>query len=340
MYIPKVILVTGGAGFIGSHVVDILVQNYPDYRIIVYDKLDYCASIENLNKSKDSITFVKGDIGSEDLIKHVLKEEKVDTVIHFAAQTHVDNSFGNSLQFTINNTLGTHVLLEACRESGIKRFINVSTDEVYGETSVGCETGLTEEALLYPTNPYSAAKAGAELLARSYMTSYGMPVIITRGNNVYGPRQFPEKLIPKTVCLLNKGSNVFIHGEGNAERSFLHVSDVARAFDIILHKGEVGSIYNIGTDIERSVKSVVEDIISVCQQSSDKIVHVKDRQFNDKRYYIDSKKLMSMGWKPEIDWDCGLKETVEWYRNKDNTSRWEEGELGHALKPHPDRKYG
>jgi dTDP-glucose 4,6-dehydratase len=199
-------------------------------------------------------------------------------------QTHVDNSFGNSLEFTMNNTFGTHVLLEASRKWGkIRRFINVSTDEVYGETSLGKDKGCDETTTLEPTNPYSAAKAGAEMMVRSYMTSYRLPCIITRGNNVYGPHQFPEKLIPKMTLLAHRGGDLPVHGQGKAVRSYLHVRDVARAFDTVLHKGIIGQVYNIGTQKERSVLEVVQAIATHLKVGADKIKHVEDRAFNDQR---------------------------------------------------------
>ena len=199
-YQPKSVLITGGAGFIASWVTIKLVQRYPECKVIVLDKLDYCATLNNLATVRDApnFKFVKGDIQSSDLITYILKQEEIDTVLHFAAQTHVDNSFGNSLSFTMNNVYGTHVLLECARLYGcVRRFINVSTDELYGESSLGKKEGLDEHSSLEPTNPYAAAKAGAEMMARAYHTSYKLPVIVTRGNNVYGPHQFPEKMIPK-----------------------------------------------------------------------------------------------------------------------------------------------
>jgi len=196
-YVPKNILITGGAGFIASHVVILMVKKYPQFKIVNFDRLDYCSCLENLDEIKDfpNYKFVKGNICSSDLVSYVLHAEEIDTIMHFAAQTHVDNSFGNSFQFTQNNILGTHVLLESAKVAGIKRFIHVSTDEVYGEQRLDQEA-MSEEQVLEPTNPYAATKAGAEFLAKSYHRSFGMPVIITRGNNVYGPHQFPEKIIP------------------------------------------------------------------------------------------------------------------------------------------------
>eukprot|EP00873_Tetraselmis_striata_P043823 jgi/Tetstr1/464087/TSEL_008892.t1 len=340
MHLPASVLITGGCGFIGSHVAEHLATRYPQYRIVVLDKLDSCASEDNLAAVRDRVKIVRGDIGSADLVRHVLRTEEVDTVLHFAAQTHVDNSFGNSLDFTVNNTLGTHVLLEACRaHGGIARFVNVSTDEVYGETSADADRGLTEEAPTLPTNPYSAAKAGAEMLALSYIKSYGMPIIVTRGNNVYGPRQFPEKLVPKLVCLLERGADAIIHGSGRAVRSFLHVDDVARAFDVILHRGQVGETYNIGTDDERTVLRVAEDVMAAMGvgAGAGRLRHVADRPFNDRRYFISSDKLRALGWRPEVAWSDGLARTVAWYRDAANLRRWDPTELSRAMKPHPDR---
>ena len=257
--------------------------------------------------------------------------------MHFAAQTHVDNSFGNSLAFTMNNTYGTHVLLEASRSYGkIRRFINVSTDEVYGETSLGSETGLDENSKMEPTNPYSAAKAGAEMLARAYITSYKMPIIITRGNNVYGPHQFPEKLIPKFTLLASRGMDLPIHGDGSARRSYLFVEDVARAFDCVLHKGQTGETYNIGTQKERTVLEVAQAIAKIFKLDSSKIKHVRDRAFNDPRYFICDQKLnKEMGWHEETEFEEGLQRTVDWYLYNGFSNYWKDAEVEQALCAHP-----
>lgn len=338
-YTPKNILITGGAGFIASHVAIRLVKNYGQYKVVVLDKLDYCATENNLKEIADYLNFkfVKGDLQSADLLSYVLSTEQIDTVMHFAAQTHVDNSFGNSLAFTMNNTYGTHVLLEACRMYGkIQRFINVSTDEVYGETSLGCEHGLDEESRLEPTNPYAAAKAGAEMMARAYFTSYKMPIIVTRGNNVYGPHQFPEKAIPKFTLLASRGDDIPIHGDGGATRSYLYVEDVAEAFDVVLHRGCVGEVYNIGTQKERTVLDVASDICKIFNLPQSKVVHVRDRAFNDRRYYICDSKLNQLGWKERTSWEEGLRKTVDWYLTNGFTDYWDNcGNVEAALAPHP-----
>ena len=295
-YKPKNILITGVAGFIGSHVAIHMIKNYPDYKIVVLDKLDYCSNLKNLLPvcSSPNFKFVKGDVASADLVNFLLVTENIDTIMYFAAQTHVDNSFGNSFEFTMNNVYGTHVLLEACKVTGgqIKRFIHVSTDEVYGETDADAVVGNHEAAQLLPTNPYAATKAGAEMLVMAYGRSYGLPVITTRGNNVYGPNQFPEKLIPKLILLDMRGKPLPIYGDGSNVRSFLYCEDVAEAFEVILHRGEVGHVYNIGTKRERTVLDVARDVCKHFELDSEKAVQfVVDRPFNDRRYFLDDAKL-------------------------------------------------
>ncbi|KAK9664377.1 hypothetical protein RND81_14G037200 [Saponaria officinalis] len=335
-YTPKNILITGAAGFIASHVANRLVRHYPDYKIIVLDKLDYCSNLKNLNPSRSSphFKFIKGDIASADLVNYILTTEGIDTIMHFAAQTHVDNSFGNSFEFTKNNIYGTHVLLEACKVTGqqIKRFIHVSTDEVYGETDEDAAIGNHEASQLLPTNPYSATKAGAEMLVMAYGRSYGLPVITTRGNNVYGPNQFPEKMIPKFMLLAMKGLPLPIHGDGSNVRSYLYCEDVAEAFETILHKGEVGHVYNIGTLKERRVLDVAKEICNLFSRNPDETIKfVENRPFNDQRYFLDDQKLKSLGWFERTSWKDGLIKTMEWYVK--NPDWW--GDVSGALVPHP-----
>eukprot|EP00904_Undaria_pinnatifida_P009244 jgi/Undpi1/544/HiC_scaffold_10.g04008.m1 len=335
-YIPQNILITGGAGFIASHVVILLVEKYPQYNIVNLDRLDYCACLENLDclKDKPNYKFVKGNICSSDLITYVLREEKIDTILHFAAQTHVDNSFGNSFQFTQNNIYGTHVLLESAKKVGIKRFVHVSTDEVYGEGEHDQEP-MFEDHVLEPTNPYAATKAGAEFIAKAYFRSFKLPVVITRGNNVYGPHQYPEKLIPKFINQLMRGKKLTVHGTGENTRNFLYVADVASAFDKILHQAVEGHIYNIGGSNEVSVLQVAKDLMKIFGKSNENESKLTefgdDRVFNDLRYTINNNKLEELGWKEETSWEKGLAETVAWY--KANTSRF--GDVEHCLVAHP-----
>merc|ERR1712070_638303 len=273
-----------------------------------------------------------------DIVNYVLKMEEIDTIMHFAAQTHVDNSFGNSFQFTQNNIFGTHVLLESAKIHGIKRFIHVSTDEVYGEGGE-TEDPMQEEHVLEPTNPYAATKAGAEFLVKSYHRSFGMPVIITRGNNVYGPHQFPEKLIPKFINQLQRGRAVTLHGTGKNTRNFLYVEDVARAFEKILFKGTVGSIYNIGGSNEVANIDIARTLIRLMgmeDRHESLISFVPDRPFNDLRYTIDCAKLAALGWKEEMPFEKGMQATVAWY--KDHQHRF--GDIEGALIAHPRQGLG
>lgn len=267
---------------------------------------------------------------------YLLRSENIDTIMNFAASTHVDYSFHSSMDFTANNVVGTHVLLEAAREyGGIKRFIHVSTDEVYGGEN---NFEIEEDAVLSPTNPYACTKAAAELICRGYAKSFGMPIIITRGNNVFGPRQFPDKLIAKTCCLLAKNSPAFIHGDGSHSRNYVYVSDIAEAFCVILHRGCIDSVYNVGSDTEKTNLEVVRDCIAAfgLRDPSNEnafITFAKDREMNDRRYRIDSSKLHELGWKVKVPWEEGIRRTVEWYRNKDNLRRWPHYESG--LTAHP-----
>ena len=274
----------------------------------------YCANesnvYENIRNDNDRYIFYKLNLSENDS-EFILQKHNVDTVIHFAAQSHVQNSFSDALQYTKDNVLGTHMLLEACRKYGkIEKFIHVSTDEVYGESMLNSEeTKKTEESVLCPTNPYAATKAGAELIAQSYYHSFKMPIIITRGNNVYGPNQYPEKLIPKFIKLLKEDKKVTIQGDGSNVRAFLHVDDVCSAFQLILEKGKIGEIYNIGSDEESelSVSEVAKLLIKEIKGIENYeawIEYIEDRPFNDKRYYISNKKVKDLGWEIKV----GLQE--------------------------------
>jgi dTDP-glucose 4,6-dehydratase len=309
------LLVTGGYGFIASNFINYYFVKNEDCKIINIDAMYYCANVENvLPEIRASPRYVEviGNIQSGDLLDHILKMYNVTHVIHFAAQSHVQNSFSDSLQYTRDNILGTHTLLESCRKLGqIELFIHVSTDEVYGESMLDSQEKMNESSLLCPTNPYAATKAGAEIIAMSYYHSFKMPIIITRGNNVYGPGQYPEKLIPRFIKLLKNGEKVTIQGDGSCTRNFLYVDDVVRAFDKILMRGEIGEIYNIGgaADTEYSVMEIAIILIGKIKGTDeiDKwITYVEDRPFNDKRYYIDNEKLLALGWDIKYTLDLGL----------------------------------
>lgn len=335
-YTPQNILITGGCGFIASHIVNAFVEKYPMYNIVNMDKLDECSSMKNcsVSEGKSNYKFVKGDIASADLVRYILENEKIDTIIHAAAQSHVDNSFGNSLSFTQNNVLGTHVLLETAKTVGIKRFIHVSTDEVYGSCD---DVRRTEESVLDPSNPYAASKAAAENIVKGYINSFQFPAIITRGNNVYGPQQYPEKLIPKFIIRLNRGLPCCIHGDGSNRRHFIHVSDVVSAFDIIMHKGVTGCTYNIGSQDEFHNMFVAKKIIEKLKMpgnAEDHIEFVKDRAFNDVRYFLSYSKLTNLGWAPKVSFEKGLQETIEWYGRENIHEHWDQ-DISHAILPHP-----
>ena len=315
------LLVTGCCGFIGSNFVNYYFNENSDVEIINLDAMYYCASQnnikENIRKSK-RYHLVKGNLCSFDLISNVLEIYNIDTVIHFAAQSHVQNSFDNALQYTSDNVVGTHTLLEACRKYGkIQKFIHISTDEVYGESMLSeNEEKKNEDSVLCPTNPYAATKAAAELIAKSYYHSFKMPIIITRGNNVYGPNQYPEKLIPRFIQQLLKGEQVTIQGDGSNVRAFLHVNDVCSALKLILEKGKIGEIYNIGSDDhhEYTVTQIAHMLIEKITKTTDYdkwISHIEDRPFNDKRYYISNQKVKDLGWTILTDFDNGIDEVIQ-----------------------------
>ena len=293
-------LVTGGCGFIASNFLNLMKEKYPEIKFINLDKLDYCSNVHNVNPGVS--TFVKGDIRDEDLVGYLIKQYDFDVVFHFAAMSHVDNSFNDPKKFTLNNAFGTHVLLDKLRElkPGIE-FIHFSTDEVYGESIK--EIPFSEDTgVLKPTNPYSASKAAAEMIVQSYIDSYKMNIKTIRCNNVYGPNQYPEKLIPKFKKLLREGKKCTIHGTKSSEiqRAFMHVDDVVNAVDIVWKRGVPGEIYNIASDDEISVMNVTKLMIKIIKGTDDYdkyITYVDDRPFNDSRYYISPKKLKSIGWK-------------------------------------------
>ena len=293
------VMVTGGCGFIASNFLNTMKKRYPETTFINIDKLDYCSNVENVNPGV--ATFIKGNVGNKELVEHIIKKYSFDAVFHFAAQSHVDNSFENALSFTMDNTHATHVLIEACRRHIPNvEFIHFSTDEVYGESKT--DVPFTEsEGVLRPTNPYSASKAAAEMIVRSYIESFGMNIKIIRCNNVYGPNQYPEKLIPKFKRLLKEGKKCTIHGKNcaNIKRAFMHVEDVVDAVEIVWKRGVPGDIYNIASDDELTVIEVTHLIIETITgtREYDKwITYVEDRPFNDKRYYICADKLKSLGW--------------------------------------------
>ena len=339
MYIPKNILVTGGCGFIGSHLVKHIVENYPQYNVISIDKMDTCSSLSHFKSIRHyaNYKFIKCDICSSDILNYILTNEKIDTVLHLAAQSHVDNSFGNSFSFTKNNVLGTHVLLECCKNNSVMRFVHVSTDEVYGD----CTDRKSELSCTNPTNPYSASKAAAESIVQGYINSFNFPAVITRGNNVYGEGQYVEKLIPKMIMRLKNEMKCCVHGNGTNKRHFLHVSDTVDAFMLVLHYGTTGEIYNIGSENEFENIEIIKKIINIMKPNenvNEWIEYVSDRPFNDTRYHLNFSKIKALGWKPKKEFSLGLYETVQWYRAIRLEDYWS-NESYLALEAHPKKKH-
>lgn len=324
----KNLLVTGGCGFIGSNFINQFMRTHPDVNIFNLDKLAYCANQKSIEKpDSPRYKFVPGDVTNRDLVMYVFKTCDIDTVVHFAAESHVDNSFGNSIHFTVNNVLGTHNLLECARVyDKIEKFIHVSTDEVYGEVT----DSQREEGMLNPTNPYAATKAAVEHIVKSYHISFGLPVLITRGNNVYGPYQYPEKLIPRFIMLAHRGHQLTIQGKGGNTRTFIHAHDVASAFGTLVDKGIIGEVYNIGSRDEHSILDIARMTIANLKGEAEAteerigqyLTYVKDRDFNDERYDIDSKKLEGLGWRREVEFEEGFRQTVEWYRRALDSGFW------------------
>ena len=321
------ILITGGCGFIGSHFVVYLFQKYPNIHIVNIDVMYYCANIKNIPKyiqDSDRYTFVKANITNATIIDILLYTHRITHVIHFAAQSHVQNSFSDALQYTNDNIVGTHTLLECCRKyNKIQLFIHISTDEVYGESAHDTLSKKNEQSILCPTNPYAATKAAAEMLAQSYYHSFKFPVIITRGNNVYGDNQYPEKVIPLFFKQILENKKITIQGDGSCVRAFMHVDDVVRAIDRILIYGLVGEIYNIGCNdgMEISIIDLAKKIIQLIKEDTvpyNWITYIPDRPFNDKRYYISNSKLQSLGWSVSIQLDEGLQ---RYYANLKNDSK-------------------
>ncbi len=306
------ILVTGGAGFIGSNFVKYMLDKYSDYEIINLDALTYCGNLENLKdiEDMDNYTFVKGDIRDKELVDDLVS--KVDYVINFAAESHVDRSIEDPEIFIKSNVLGTQVLLNAAKNLGVEKYIQISTDEVYGTLG---ETGyFSETTPLQPNSPYSASKAGGDLITRAYFETFDLPVNITRCSNNYGPYQFPEKLIPLMISNALEDKKLPIYGDGKNIRDWLHVYDHCQAIDLVLHEGKLGEVYNIGGHNERQNIQIVKLILEALGKDESLIEFVADRLGHDRRYAIDADKIRNeLGWKPKYTFETGIKETIQWY---------------------------
>lgn len=310
------ILITGGCGFIGSNFVRHVLNEYPHYEIINLDALTYAGNLENLRDIEESprYSFIRGRIEGAATVKAVMKG--VDCVVNFAAESHVDRSILDAQPFLITNVIGTHILLEAARAVSIKRFIHISTDEVYG--TLGDEGKFTEETPLRPNSPYSASKASGDLLVRAFYETYKFPAIIVRPSNNYGPYQFPEKFIPLMITNLLEGKPIPIYGRGENVRDWLFVEDNCRAIDAILHDGKVGEIYNVGGDGEKRNIELAKKILAILGKDDSYITFVKDRPGHDFRYALDNSKIeREIGWRPSVKIEEGLEKTIHWYKENE-----------------------
>ncbi|MBQ8639885.1 MAG: dTDP-glucose 4,6-dehydratase [Lachnospiraceae bacterium] len=311
------ILVTGGAGFIGGNFVHHMVNKYPEYEIVNLDLLTYCGNLETLKpvEDKPNYKFVKGDIADKEFIMDLFEKEKFDVVVNFAAESHVDRSIENPDIFVHSNVLGTVTLLNACRKFGIKRYHQVSTDEVYGDLPLDRpDLFFTEETPIHTSSPYSSSKASADLYVMAYYRTFGVPVTISRCSNNYGPYHFPEKLIPLIISRALADQELPVYGKGENVRDWLYVTDHCKAIDLIIHKGRVGEVYNVGGHNEKTNLEVVKTILKALDKPESLIKFVTDRPGHDMRYAIDPTKLETeLGWEPEYTFETGIKKTIEWY---------------------------
>lgn len=314
------VLVTGGAGFIGANFVRYMLNKHPDYKITNLDALTYAGNLDNLSEVEDNpnYKFIKGNIADKNLIESILEDRNIEVIINFAAESHVDRSIEDAEIFIKTNVWGTQVLLSAAKMHNIKRFIQISTDEVYG--SLGPEGYFTEETPLAPNSPYSASKAGADLLVRAFFHTHNFPGIITRCSNNYGPYQFPEKLIPLMILNALEDKSLPVYGDGLNIRDWIYVEDHCRAIDIVLHKGKEGEVYNFGGASEKTNIDTVKTILELLHKPESLINFVKDRPGHDRRYAIDfSKAEKELDWKPRYSFEEGIKMTIDWYLNN---SQW------------------
>ena len=335
------IIVTGGAGFIGSNFVFHMLKKYPDYRIICLDKLTYAGNLSTLAPVMDNpnFRFVKADICDREAVDKLFEEEHPDIVVNFAAESHVDRSIEDPGIFLQTNIIGTSVLMDACRKYGIQRYHQVSTDEVYGDLPLDRpDLFFTEETPIHTSSPYSSSKAAADLLVLAYHRTYGLPVTISRCSNNYGPYQFPEKLIPLIISRALADEELPVYGTGENVRDWLHVSDHCEAIDLIIHKGRVGEVYNIGGHNERTNLEVVKTILKALNKPESLIKFVTDRPGHDRRYAIDPTKIETeLGWKPKYNFDTGIQQTIQWYLDN---QEWWKNILSGEYSNYFDKMYG
>lgn len=332
------VLVTGGAGFIGGNFVQYMVDKYPQYHIYNLDLLTYAGDLTKHQQieNKENYSFVHIDIADRQAVGELFERVDFTYVVHFAAESHVDRSITDPEVFIRTNVLGTQVLLDAAKSAEVRKFVHVSTDEVYGELSFDPTTFFTEETPIQPNSPYSASKASSDLLVRAYHETYGLPVNITRCSNNYGPYHFPEKLIPLTISRVLNDQKVPVYGDGKNVRDWLHVLDHCSAIDLVMHSGTVGEVYNIGGHNEMTNLEVVRTIIRALGKTDELIEFVEDRLGHDKRYAIDPTKIEELGWRPVYDFETGIAQTVDWFlENKE----WWEKIISGEYQQYFDRQY-
>ena len=330
------ILITGGAGFIGSNFVKYMLDKYPEYEIVNLDALTYCGNLENLKdiENNENYTFVKGDIGDKEIVDDLVRQS--DYVINFAAESHVDRSIEDPEIFIKSNVLGTQILLNAANKFGVEKYVQISTDEVYG--TLGKTGYFTETTPLQPNSPYSASKASADLVVRAYGETFDLPINITRCSNNYGPYQFPEKLIPLMISNALEDKKLPIYGDGKNIRDWLHVYDHCQAIDLVMHEGILGEVYNIGGNNEKQNIEIVKLILNELGKDESLIEFVKDRLGHDRRYAIDSTKIQNdLGWKPKYTFETGIKETINWYLDNQN---WIEQVKSGDYQKYYEKMYG
>ncbi|MBU1149055.1 dTDP-glucose 4,6-dehydratase [Patescibacteria group bacterium] len=329
------ILVTGGAGFMGSNYIKYVLREHPNYSVVNLDKLTYAGNLKNLETVRNNkrYKFVKGDIANEKIVNNIIKN-KIEVIVNFAAETHVDRSILGPRDFINTDVVGTHNLLEAARQHKIKRYIQISTDEVYGSIKSG---KFREDSPFMPNSPYSASKASADLMVRAYVKTYNLPAIVTHSCNNFGPYQYPEKLIPLFATNLIQGKKIPVYGKGQNVREWIYVEDHSRAIYKILTKGQVGEIYNIGTGWEKSNMEITSLILRLLQKDEKMIKYVKDRPGHDWRYSVNSNKLRKIGWQPAFTFADAMKLTISWYKH--NIKWWKPLKSGQYLNYYK-KQYG